>query len=147
MGKRRIQYEEELSHDGRNYDAWFDYARLEEGAYCDVKEEGATSDELDAAAGRVREVYERAVAQVPPGSEKRHWRRYIFLWLDYALFEEIETKVSEVSIYLILQLGLLKHKIMLLGLSSGTTSLPNSNFAGTTQAIHFRKTVDHVCEI
>jgi len=29
---------------------------------------------------------------VPPGSEKRHWRRYIFLWLDYALFEEIETK-------------------------------------------------------
>jgi len=30
----------------------------------DVKEEGATSDELDAAVGRVREVYERAVAQV-----------------------------------------------------------------------------------
>jgi crooked neck len=41
----------------------------------------------------VREVYERAVAQVPPGNEKRFWRRYIFLWLDYALFEEIETKV------------------------------------------------------
>lgn len=111
MGKRRIQYEEELSHDGRNYDAWFDYARLEEGAYHDIKEEGATPDELDAAVGRVREVYERAVAQVPPGGEKRHWRRYIFLWLDYALFEEIETKVSEVSIYLILQLGLIKYKI------------------------------------
>ena len=43
--------------------------------------------------GRVREVYERAVAQVPPGGEKRHWRRYIFLWLNYAIFEEIETKV------------------------------------------------------
>ena len=147
MGKRRIQYEEELSHDGRNYDAWFDYSRLEEGAYRDVKEEGATSDELDAAVGRVREVYERAVAQVPPGGEKRHWRRYIFLWLDYALFEEIETKVGEVLIYLILQPGLLNTKITFLGLSSGTTSLPNGNFSGATQAIHLCKTVDHVCKI
>lgn len=93
LGKRRIQYEEELAHDGRNYDVWFDYARLEEGAWKDVKTEGATQEELDASMTRVREVYERAVAQVPPGGEKRHWRRYIFLWLDYALFEEIETKV------------------------------------------------------
>ncbi|KAF8497518.1 hypothetical protein F5888DRAFT_1698636 [Russula emetica] len=92
LGKRRIQYEEELSHDGRNYDVWFDYARLEEGAYRQLREEGATADEEEQAVARVREVYERAVAQVPPGNEKRHWRRYIFLWLDYALFEEIETK-------------------------------------------------------
>ena len=145
MGKRRIQYEEELSHDGRNYDAWFDYARLEEGAYLDVKEEGATSVELDAAVGRVREVYERAVAQVPPGGEKRHWRRYIFLWLDYALFEEIETKVSEVSIYC--NLNYSNPKIMSLGLSSGTTGLPNGNFSCATQAIHFCKTMDNACEI
>lgn len=93
LGKRRIQYEEELSHDGRNYDVWFDYARLEEGAYRQLREEGATTDEEEQAIARVREVYERAVGQVPPGNEKRHWRRYIFLWLDYALFEEIETKV------------------------------------------------------
>lgn len=92
LGKRRIQYEEELSHDGRNYDVWFDYARLEEGAYRQLREEGATTEEEEQAVTRVREVYERAVAQVPPGTEKRHWRRYIFLWLDYALFEEIETK-------------------------------------------------------
>ena len=94
LGKRRIQYEDELTQDGRNYDVWFDYARLEEGALRDVKNEGATTEEEEAAVARVREVYERAVAQVPPGTEKRHWRRYIFLWLDYALFEEIETKVS-----------------------------------------------------
>lgn len=93
LGKRRIQYEEELSHDGRNYDVWFDYARLEENGYRDLRSEGGTQEEEDAAVGRVREVYERAVAQVPPGGEKRHWRRYIFLWIDYALFEEIETKV------------------------------------------------------
>ena len=73
---------------------WFDYARLEEGALKDIRDEGVTQDEEQAAITRVREVYERAVAQVPPGGEKRHWRRYIFLWLNYALFEEIETKVS-----------------------------------------------------
>ncbi|PSS34182.1 hypothetical protein EW026_g5546 [Hermanssonia centrifuga] len=92
LGKRRIQYEDELAQDGRNYDVWFDYARLEEGALKDLREEGVTLEEEQGAIGRIREVYERAVAQVPPGSEKRHWRRYIFLWLDYALFEEIETK-------------------------------------------------------
>ncbi|KAF8922103.1 hypothetical protein CPB85DRAFT_1371901 [Mucidula mucida] len=92
LGKRRIQYEEELSHDGRNYDVWFDYSRLEEGALQDLRTEGGSAEEEETAVGRVREVYERAVAQVPPGNEKRHWRRYIFLWLDYALFEEIETK-------------------------------------------------------
>ncbi|KAJ3003030.1 hypothetical protein NUW54_g5517 [Trametes sanguinea] len=95
LGKRRIQYEEELAHDGRNYDVWFDYARLEEGALRDLREEGATAEEEERAANRVREVYERAVAQVPPGGEKRHWRRYIFLWLFYALFEETETKDYE----------------------------------------------------
>ncbi|KAF8882457.1 hypothetical protein BD779DRAFT_1612457 [Infundibulicybe gibba] len=94
LGKRRIQYEEELAHDGRNYDVWFDYTRLEEGAWRDLRDEGSTDEELEAASGRVRDVYERAISQVPPGGEKRHWRRYIFLWLDYALFEEIETKVS-----------------------------------------------------
>ncbi|GJE86973.1 TPR-like protein [Phanerochaete sordida] len=92
LGKRRIQYEDELAQDGRNYDVWFDYARLEEGALKDLQEEGVTAEEEQAAIGRVREVYERAVSQVPPGSEKRYWRRYIFLWLNYALFEEIETK-------------------------------------------------------
>ena len=93
LGKRRIQYEDELAHDGRNYDVWFDYSRLEEGALKDLRDEGATSEEEEQAIGRVREVYERAVAQVPPGGEKRYWRRYIFLWIYYALFEEIETKV------------------------------------------------------
>ncbi|GLB42431.1 putative pre-mRNA-splicing factor CLF1 [Lyophyllum shimeji] len=92
LGKRRIQYEDELAQDRLNYDVWFDYARLEEDAWRDLKAEGATPEEQEAATKRVREVYERAVAQVPPGGEKRHWRRYIFLWLDYALFEEIETK-------------------------------------------------------
>jgi hypothetical protein len=32
LGKRHIQYEDELTRDGQNYDAWLDYAHLEEGA-------------------------------------------------------------------------------------------------------------------
>jgi crooked neck len=97
LGKRRIQYEEELAHDGRNYDVWFEYARLEEGALLEVRDIGGSMDggeDEQKAVERVRELYERAVAQVPPGAEKRHWRRYIYLWLNYALFEEIETKVG-----------------------------------------------------
>ncbi|EJU01644.1 TPR-like protein [Dacryopinax primogenitus] len=87
LGKRRIQYEDEVAADSKNYDTWFDYARLEEDAYrAEVEEDPSYSPE------KVRDMYERAVAQVPPGGEKRHWRRYIFLWLGYALFEEIETK-------------------------------------------------------
>ncbi|ORY31238.1 Pre-mRNA-splicing factor CLF1 [Naematelia encephala] len=87
LGKRRIQYEEELAYDGTNYDAWFSLARLEEDAYRADKEDGE-----DVEPTRVREVYERAVSNVPPATEKRFWRRYIYLWLQYAAFEEIDTK-------------------------------------------------------
>lgn len=97
LGRRRIQYEDELQQDARNYDVWFDYTRLEEEAYRAAKEDGVDVDATGSGEGgsveRVRDVYERAVAQIPPGSEKRHWRRYIFLWLNYAVFEELETKV------------------------------------------------------
>jgi crooked neck len=67
LGKRRIQYEEELAYDGTNYDAWFSLARLEEDAYRADKEDGE-----DVEPTRVREVYERAVANVPPATEKRY---------------------------------------------------------------------------
>eukprot|EP00953_Heterococcus_sp_UTEX-ZZ885_P016071 9059-Heterococcus_DN1.PRE.1 len=30
VGKRRLAYEEEVAKDAHNYDAWFDYVRLEE---------------------------------------------------------------------------------------------------------------------
>ena len=39
---------------------------------------------------QVREVYERAIANVPPAPEKRYWQRYIYLWVKYALWEELE---------------------------------------------------------
>ncbi|PQE11095.1 hypothetical protein CJF31_00011491 [Rutstroemia sp. NJR-2017a BVV2] len=77
LSKRRVQYEEQVKENPKNYDAWFDYARLEE-----------VSGDVD----RVRDVYERAIAQIPPTQEKRHWRRYIYLWIFYAVWEEMESK-------------------------------------------------------
>jgi len=80
VSKRRFQYEEELKEHPFNYDTWFDYVRLEEG----------TGD-----ADRVREVYERAIAQKPLSVEKRSWRRYVYLWIYYAVFEELAMKDTE----------------------------------------------------
>ncbi|KAJ1346073.1 Crooked neck-like protein 1 [Parelaphostrongylus tenuis] len=31
----------------------------------------------------------RAIANIPPHEEKRYWRRYIYLWINYALYEEL----------------------------------------------------------
>eukprot|EP00983_Pelagomonas_calceolata_P093268 1157757-Pelagomonas_calceolata.AAC.15 len=56
----RFQYEEEVRKNPLNYDNWFDYIKLEED-----------SGDVD----RVREVYERAVANLPPANEKRYWQR------------------------------------------------------------------------
>jgi crooked neck len=80
ISKRRLQYEQQVNENPKNYDAWFDYARLEEVA-----------DDPE----RVRDVYERAIAQMPPTQEKQHWRRYIYLWINYALYEELDAKDYE----------------------------------------------------
>ena len=42
----------------------------------------------------VREVYERAIANIPPAEEKKLWRRYIYIWINYALYEELGAKVN-----------------------------------------------------
>ncbi|KAF2667512.1 pre-mRNA-splicing factor clf1 [Microthyrium microscopicum] len=76
LSKRRVQYEAELKQNPMNYDTWIDLARLEE-----------SSRDID----RTREVYERAISKLPPTHEKRHWRRYIYLFLFYATYEETVT--------------------------------------------------------
>jgi crooked neck len=73
INKRRAFYEQILSEDNMRYDTWFDYIYLEEA-------EGIET--------RIREVYERAIANVPIGTEKKFWRRYMYFWLNYAVFEE-----------------------------------------------------------
>ncbi|CAF1666192.1 unnamed protein product, partial [Didymodactylos carnosus] len=73
--KRKFQYDEELKENPMDYDTWFDYLRL-------LESEGDFN--------LIRDTYEKAISQVPPLQEKRYWRRYIYLWINYALFEELE---------------------------------------------------------
>lgn len=80
VSKRKFQYEQEVKSNPNNYDAWFDYIRLVES---------------DGDAEMIQEVYERAISNIPPLLEKKHWRRYIYLWVMYALFEELTVKDVE----------------------------------------------------
>ncbi|KAL0724152.1 hypothetical protein Bca4012_038751 [Brassica carinata] len=64
-GKRKFQYEDEVRNNPLNSYSWFDYVRLEE-----------TVGNKD----RIREIYERVIANISPAEEKRYWQRYIFLW-------------------------------------------------------------------
>lgn len=80
VSKRKFQYEQEIAQNATNYDAWFDYIRLIEG-------EGDVEV--------IRETYERAIANVPPTKNKHFWRRYIYLWINYAIYEELESQDFE----------------------------------------------------
>ncbi|KAL5275078.1 CRNKL1 family protein [Megaselia abdita] len=77
ISKRKNQYEQEILENPLNYDAWFDYIRL-------IEDSGSVDI--------VRETYERAIANVPPSKDKNMWRRYIYLWVNYAFYEEIENE-------------------------------------------------------
>lgn len=77
ISKRKHQYEQEILENPLNYDAWFDYLRL-------IEDLGDVEN--------VRETYERAIANVPPSKDKNLWRRYIYIWINYAFYEEIENE-------------------------------------------------------
>ena len=75
---RRTVYAAKIEENPRDYDAWFDWCRLEEA-------EGGLQS--------ARECFERAVQHVPlNGQDKHHWRRYVYLWVNLALFEELQAK-------------------------------------------------------
>ncbi|XP_044598097.1 protein crooked neck [Cotesia glomerata] len=77
VSKHKNKYDQLVEKDPYNYDTWFDYLKLME-----------SEENHD----QTREIYERAIAYVPPKKEKEYWRRYIYLWINYALFEELETQ-------------------------------------------------------
>ncbi|VDM29117.1 unnamed protein product, partial [Toxocara canis] len=81
VSKRRHQYEKQIAENAYNYDAWFDYIRL-------LQNEKVDREEME-------DTFERAIANVPPQAEKRYWRRYIYLWINYALYEELEVEDFE----------------------------------------------------
>ena len=76
LSNRRHELEMALEAEPLNYDLWFDY--------CTLEEQQATVN-----VEKSRAIFERAVQSVPPVSEKRFWKRYIYLWLNYAIFEEL----------------------------------------------------------
>ena len=51
---------------------------------------------------KCRSVYDRAVKNVPTVAEKRFWRRYVYLWIYYAVFEELvaNDRVRTRAVYL-----------------------------------------------
>ncbi|KAF7846557.1 hypothetical protein BT93_L4163 [Corymbia citriodora subsp. variegata] len=96
LNKRRVQYEEQLRVEPNNYDTWIDLAKLEERAG-DIE--------------KTRDTYERAVAQIPRNPEKRYWRRYIYLWIFYALWEEVSNQDADRARQIYLEcLKLIPHK-------------------------------------
>ena len=60
---------------------------------------------------KCRSVYDRAVRNVPTVAEKRFWRRYVYLWIYYAVFEELvaNDRVRTRAVYLE-ALGKIPHK-------------------------------------
>ncbi|XP_060948018.1 protein crooked neck-like [Limanda limanda] len=63
-----------------NYDAWLDYLHLLDSDDPDTVRRGGGGG------------YDRAITITPPIQEKRYWRRYIYLWINYTLYEEREVK-------------------------------------------------------
>jgi len=94
--RRREEYEKRLGQNEYDYDTWFDLISLEE----------ELGDEMS-----IREAYERSIANIPQVEEKRYWRRYIYLWIKYALFEELVMKdISRVREIYQTCLSLIPHK-------------------------------------
>lgn len=109
LSKSRLRYEKELEEDPRDYDVWFDFVRLEEAeaiseatALVNRSKSETKESQIDDSKvllelirkgrERVRDVYERAVANIPLVNGKKYWRRYIYLWIYYALFEEMQVQ-------------------------------------------------------
>lgn len=50
------------------------------------------------------------MGQLPPAEEKRFWRRYIYLWLNYAVWEEEAGRPAKAEAVLDRALKLVPHK-------------------------------------
>ena len=74
LTKQRNRYAKRLKEEPYDYDGWFELIRLQE-------EHGDVAS--------VRDTYKKAVANVPLSQEKNGWRRYIYLWINYAVYEEL----------------------------------------------------------
>jgi crooked neck len=83
---RKQIYEKRLAEDPFDYDTWFDYIKLAEENFADQD---------------VEAIYERAIKNEPENREDKDcWRRYIYLWIYYATFEEFRvSKEGAMKVY------------------------------------------------
>ena len=65
---------------------WSHVMMMEENDYIRMMEENGLEE-------TTREVYEQAIADVPPSQEKKYWRRHVYLWINYAIYEEVVAKI------------------------------------------------------
>jgi crooked neck len=74
---RRSVYTQRINNNANDYDTWLDWCNLEET-------EGSILS--------ARNIYEKAIENIPSKVEKKSWRRYIYIWIYYAIFEELKAK-------------------------------------------------------
>jgi crooked neck len=96
LNKREHFYLELLEKNPSNYDYWIDLIRL--------VEEGRDEE-------KIRDTYERAISNVPEDLEKQAWRRYVYLWMLYAIWEENEEWIEKAEEVLEKILLLIPHKL------------------------------------
>lgn len=81
--KKREAFNETLRANPHDYDSWFDLLQMEE---------------VHSSPDKIRETYERALVNVPPSMTKPAWRRYIYLWISYAVWEELSSDSPQASV-------------------------------------------------
>ena len=86
LERRRKVYEDAIEKNPRDYDAWFQLAKLYETTSSSAAEEDVLS------------TYRRATRNRPiDGRKKNEWRRYVYLWIRWAVYAEVEAKSTSVE--------------------------------------------------
>ncbi|EZG65629.1 putative crooked neck-like pre-mRNA-splicing factor [Gregarina niphandrodes] len=97
---RKKQYEAQLEKaSGYDYDLWYMLINLEQQLYPKDPE-------------RVRRLYEGVLAKKPKSDQKKDWKRYFYVLLNWAIFEEVTAKdVNRArSVYQCLADNVIPHK-------------------------------------
>ncbi|ODV89065.1 hypothetical protein CANCADRAFT_32441 [Tortispora caseinolytica NRRL Y-17796] len=78
--ERKSAYENILNSDPKNYSTWIAYLQMAVGYF---------------SAERVRAIFDRAVSQIPEQKDKIVWKEFVYLFIYYALWEEVANEDIE----------------------------------------------------
>ncbi|ODV59862.1 Clf1p [Ascoidea rubescens DSM 1968] len=79
--KRKKKYELILEKDKTDYDTWWLYIKIIEELYSNL----SISENVE----KIRKVFDDCVKCTPKVVQKDYWRRYIFIWIKYIFWEEL----------------------------------------------------------